>query len=123
MDVIHEDALLQPHSLDVVLAHDVYLKKYSTEELKELIELVYQHDILRYGADSPLYYSMKYTSWFLIGRILRQAAYEPFIEILKKDEFMQLFIERGDINIGLIVGLPYPIYETLDSFAKHFLNK
>ena len=123
MDVIHEDALLQPHSLDVVLAHDVYLKKYSTEELKELIELVYQHDILRYGADSPLYYSMKYTSWFLIGRILRQAAYEPFIEILKKDEFMQLFIERGDINIGLIVGLPYPIYETLDSFAKQFLNK
>ena len=90
--------------------------------MKELIELAYQHDIMRYGADSPLYYSMKYTSWFLIGRILRQAAYEPFMEVLEKDEFMQLFIERGDINVGLVVGLPYPIYETLDSFAKQFLN-
>ena len=114
INVIHEDALLQPHSLDVVLAHDIYLKKYSTEELKELRANI--------PADSPLNYGMKYTSWFLIGRILRQAAYEPFMEVLEKDEFMQLFIERGDINVGLVVGLPYPIYETLDSFAKQFLN-
>lgn len=120
---IYEDALVLTHSLEVMLAQDVYLAKYSDEQLKKLIERVYSYDNLRYGENSAIDMGMKQCTWFLIGRILRQANFEPFMDILENDTFMQIFMEDGYIDRGLDPGESIQIYTTINELTQQFLNE
>ena len=120
---IYEDALVLTHSLEVMLAQDVYLAKYSDEQLKKLIERVYSYDNLRYGENSAIDMGMKQCTWFLIGRILRQANFEPFMDILENDIFMQIFMEDGYVDRGLDPGESIQIYTTINELTQQFLNK
>lgn len=123
VNVTYKDALVLTRSLEVMLAQSAYLRKYSDEQLKKLVERVYEYDIIRYGANTSVAYGMKKCSWFLIGRILKQALYEPFMNTLENDAFMQLFITEGYLDWAEHYDESIIVLETIENLGKQFLNE
>ena len=124
VNVAHEGAVILARSLEVMLAQDVYLAKYSEEQLKKLIEMVYKNDIIRYGENSNVDTGiMRSCSWFLIGRILRHVGYEPFMNILDNDPLMQIYMDEGYVDMGMDPGESFQTFTTINELGKQFLNE
>jgi len=84
----------EPNALEILMSQYQFLSQLSVSEKKELIKKTLEKDEQHITSN---YYRV--TSWLLIGRILLNANYQPFINEVNCNNTLKKFVENYDYFI------------------------
>ena len=103
-DKLSRGGVLAPKALELLISQPEFLARYSDAERKTIIETTLKNDSVR----TPLTRILRQTTFFLIGRVLISANYQPFIEELNNNSYLyRIFylaeFEGSDISNDIIV--------------------
>ncbi|MDR0605833.1 MAG: hypothetical protein LBG80_16185 [Bacteroidales bacterium] len=82
----------EPKFLEILISQDVFLSQLDETQKKAVIIMTLENDKLRQDCGESN--NNRATAWLLIGKLLKNAAYEPFIEEMNNNEQLQSFIEN-----------------------------
>jgi hypothetical protein len=87
------EAKYEPKAFEILISQDVFLSQLNKDQKKEVIRRTMENDYLRQQNDELRDGIFRATAWLLIGKILKNAGYGPFIEELNSNTQLKSFIE------------------------------
>jgi len=107
-----------PNAFELIMAKQTLLTQLNDAKKKQLIKLIMQNDSLRQKENFP--YTNIRTIWFLIGKTLINANYEPFIEYMNENEELWNYLQL------LHYDHLFPYFEPehiIIEYSENYLNK
>lgn len=106
--------LSHPMAFEVLLSQSVFLSKLTDEEKREVVMLAFEKYQMRLENPNCSDRSAKEIICFLIGRVMQNAQYEPFLNEINKNEALELFLETSQYE--------EPILENIIEHGDQFLK-
>lgn len=80
-----------PKALEILFSQEAFLSQLDYKEKKEAVRLAFEKDQIR--QDNPAHANSltREISWFLIGRVMRNAEYAPFMKEMEANEALRVF--------------------------------
>jgi hypothetical protein len=107
----------EPKFLEILISQNIFLSQLNKTQKKTVIEITLENDELRQNNDEFKDNHFRATAWLLIGILLKNAEYEPFIEAMNNNEHLKSFIENTDY-----VYLP-AVYGNISQLIVDFANE
>jgi hypothetical protein len=110
-------AKYEPKAFEILISQDVFLSQLNKDQKRAVIRRTMENDDLRQQNDEFRDGLFRATAWLLIGKILKNVGYEPFIEELNSNAQFKSFIE--DKNYTYF----NDVYKDIPQLIIRFANK
>lgn len=87
-----------PKALEILFSQEAFLSQLDYKEKKEAVRLAFEKDQIR--QDNPAHANSltREISWFLIGRVMRNAEYAPFMKEMEANEALRVFLDTSFLD-------------------------
>lgn len=86
--------------LELFMSQSIFLQQLSIDKKKELVKTSFRNDSIRQIANSNQEDVSREITWLLIGRILFNSNYKPFIDLTNNNLQLKSFLETSTINVN-----------------------